>query len=150
MTEDLVPRLERYLRDIKYQKIHYRKGRKRRKGDLIRMAKTKEPKRKRVCDVVGGGEPFYPDAVKMPLDEVIKLGDVLIRDARIIEDFETDYGKHDLALIAFSNLEGDGEEISTCACSGIVVVKKIKALLEEHFLPIIGSFVKNERYYDLL
>jgi len=91
-------------------------------------------------------EPFWPDLPKEQLPDLLNRT-YKVFDARVIEDFETDFGTHDLALLALEDLDS-GEKFTT-ACSGIVVVKKIKKVLAGKMLPLIGTITKEERYYDI-
>ena len=110
--------------------------------------KTKQEVR-RVSDVVGGGEiNFYPEAEKVSLDEVIDIGDIILIDAVIIEGFETKYGAHDLALVAFKRFDDDTQY--TTATSGMVTVKKLRKLIDANAFSITGAFVNTGKYYDLI
>ena len=113
-----------------------------------KQEKAKQTPR-RVSDVVGGGEiSFHTDCERMRLSDVVQLGDIQIIDAIIIAGFETEYGSHDLALVAFT-IADDGE-ILTTATSGAVTVKKIRKLIEAAAFPITGAFINTGKYYDLI
>ena len=104
---------------------------------------------RRVSDVVGSGEiSFHVDCERMKLADVVLLGDIRIIDAIIVEGFETVYGAHDLALVAFTN--SDDGEVLTTATSGMVTVKKIRKLIEGNAFPITGAFINTGKYYDLI
>lgn len=96
-----------------------------------------------------GIKPFYADSERIDFSDLIGKS-ILIVDAVIIADFDSEFGKHDLCLIAFKDIETESDEVLTTACSGIVIVKKIRSLLEKRLLPIIGTVNRDNRYYDLL
>lgn len=89
---------------------------------------------------------FYPDLPKLPLKDV--LGEVYeITDAQIVEDFDSQFGKSDFALLLLTELK-DGKQF-TCLAGGIVVVKKIRYALEHKLLPLFGTVTYNGTYYDI-
>ncbi|MBA7584539.1 hypothetical protein ES708_26494 [subsurface metagenome] len=89
---------------------------------------------------------FYPDLPKLPLKDV--LGEVYeITDATIVEDFDSQFGKSDFALLLLTELK-DGKQYTTLA-GGMVVVKKIKYALEHKLLPLFGTVTYNGTYYDI-
>ena len=108
-------------------------------------AANEASKEKSVSDIVPSSE-FYPDLPKMPLTDIQEVTHRLI-DVAIIEDFEGDYGPHDLALMLVEDLL-TGEQYTT-ACSGMVVLKKLKKLIELNALPILATFAKTKRYWDI-
>lgn len=93
-----------------------------------------------------GIKPFYPDKPRADfrtlLDET-----VIIDDAMIIEDYESEYGTHDLALFLFHPVGSN--DAMTSACSGQVVVKKLRQLAERDLFPVTAVFHRNNRYYDM-
>lgn len=91
-------------------------------------------------------EPFHPDLPKEQLPDILDRT-YKVFDARIMKDFTTDFGTHDLALLALEDL--DTGEHFTIACSGAVVVKKVKQAIERKLLPLIGTITRNDRYYDI-
>ncbi|MBA7571617.1 hypothetical protein ES708_13383 [subsurface metagenome] len=89
---------------------------------------------------------FYPDLPKLPLKDV--LGEVYeITDAQIVEDFDSQFGKSDFALLLLTHIES-GKQYTTLA-GGMVVVKKIKYALEHKLLPLFGTVTYNGTYYDI-
>lgn len=123
------------------------------KGVDNQMSKTKEtamPKA-RVSDFVKSAlDDFYPGAPRTNLADVILRGDVVILDCAIVDDFETEYGLHPLAVIAIADdLDSDPQ---TFPCSGMVIIRKLRKLKEAKAFPIVGEFVKrpDKRYYDLI
>lgn len=103
----------------------------------------------RVSDVVDSGfEDFYPDATKTTINNVISMGDVVILDVGIIENFETEYGKHPLAIIAVTQ-SLDAAETFTFPSSGQVIVDKMRQLKAKKAMPLIGHFTKDDQYYDV-
>jgi len=112
------------------------------------MTKIKESllKGKQIGEIFPANK-FYPDSPKVKLAELI--GQVVqFIDARIIEDFDTKYGKHDMVIIAYNN--GVDSEIATTVCSGIVILKKFRKLILEKQFPIIGKIVNDANYYDVV
>ena len=112
--------------------------------------KKQTPATHRVSDVVASGfEDFFPDATRTTLDVVIGMGDVMILDCVIVDNFETkEYGSHPLAIVAIA--PGiDSAETFTFPTSGQVVVDKLRQLKAKNAMPIIGAFLKDRRYYDV-
>ena len=101
---------------------------------------------KSVTDIVGGGA-FYPDLPKMSLLDIKEVTHRLL-DASILVDVEGDYGTHDLALFLVEDLL-TGEQYTT-ACSGMVVLKKTRKLIELKSWPILCTFVKPGKYWDMI
>lgn len=90
---------------------------------------------------------FYPDLPKLPLKDV--LGEVYeITDAQIVENFDSQYGKSDFALLLLTELK-DGKQFTTLA-GGVVVVKKIKYALAHGLLPLFGTVTYEGAYYDIV
>jgi len=102
-------------------------------------------KEKSVSDVIGSTQ-FYPDIPKMALTDIQEVTHRLI-DATVIKDFESEYGVHDLALLLVEDLL-TGEQYTT-ACSGMVVVKKIKQLVNLKAMPLLATISKKGRYWDI-
>lgn len=109
-------------------------------------SRKQQNKGNRVSDVVtsGVGE-FYPDATKTQIEDIMDMGDVMILDAVIVEDFRTEYGIHPFAVVA---VERDND-IFTFPTSGQVILAKIRELKQKDALPILGCFVKEKQYYDV-
>lgn len=104
---------------------------------------------KRASDFVESGfEEFYPDAQRATIDDVMTMGDVVILDCVIVDNFETQYGSHPLAIVAIMRNEVDAQ-VKTFPTSGQVVVDKLRQLKHKRVLPVMGAFVKDRRYYDL-
>jgi len=101
---------------------------------------------KSVSDVIPSAA-FYPDLSKMELRDIQDVTHRLL-DVTIREDFESDYGTHDLALLLVEDLL-TGEQYTT-ACSGIVVLKKLKKLIELKALPILATFTMPGKYWDII
>lgn len=114
---------------------------------------TDSQKQQRVSDIVTSGVgDFYPLATKTSLDDVIAMGDVLILDAVIIEDFRTEYGVHPFAVVALethTDKSKKGGETFTFPTSGQVLLSKLRELKAKGALPITGCFVKEKQYYDV-
>ncbi len=114
------------------------------------MTKTKD-KEQRVGDVVTSGfEDFYTEAERVEIGAVMEMGDVRILDCRIVENFETEFGEHDLAVIAIQTLgSGSDETVFTFPTSGVVIIRKMRDLISRGLFPIIGRFNREQRYYDV-
>lgn len=118
---------------------------------------TDSQKQHRVSDVVTSGVgDFYPLATKTTLDDVIAMGDVLILDTVIIEDFRTEFGVHPFAVVAIETIatgsaakSKKGGDFFTFPTSGQVLLSKLRELKTKGALPIIGCFVKEKQYYDV-
>ena len=109
--------------------------------------KTEETKQgKRVSDIFPA-EKFYPEAPKVNIADLLGK-EIKFVDARIIEDFDTKYGKHDMVLMAFT--DGETAEIATTVCSGIVVLKKMRKLILNQEFPIYGTITHEVSYYDII
>ena len=94
---------------------------------------------------LGVGE-FYPDLPKMPLLVLLNY-EYQILDAVIVEGFEGEFGESDFALILME--EKDGKQFTTL-CGGMVVIKKLRKAKEKDLLPLYGTIVKLEKYYDII
>lgn len=103
----------------------------------------------RVSDVIESSfQEFYPLATKTSIEAVMALGEVIILDTLIVENFETKYGTHPLAVVAVTPRSND-PAILSFATSGQVVLDKLRQLKARAAFPILGSFVMDKRYYDL-
>ena len=144
-------RIENYLKSLRYQKLHYRKGRKKTKGRLIELAKKLEKENpnepKTFSDLLGGGE-FYPDFPRIEFRELLDR-QVLVVDAQIIENFSSQFGVHD-ALLILVEMPENGEHFTTIT-SGEVIIKRVMKALKEGLLPLKGTITKGDRpYYNIL
>ena len=110
-----------------------------------------QKKPERVSDIVTSGiGEFYPEAPKTTLDTVIDMGDVLILDCVIIEDFRTEFGVHPFAVVAIEHTAAKGKVVTyTFPTSGQVLLSKLRELKAKGALPITGCFVKDKQYYDV-
>jgi len=118
---------------------------------MANIKKQVEPKAKamqRVSDFVesGFGE-FYPDADRVSIEEVMAMGDVVLLDCLIVDNYQTIFGTHPLAIIAIAQTE-DSPAV-TFPSSGQVVVDKLRQLKAKGALPCLASFVKERSYYDI-
>ena len=93
-----------------------------------------------------GGAEFYPDRPKYALELVLR-NEYQILDAMIVEGFEGVFGESDFALILME--DQNGQQFTTL-CGGMVVIKKLRKAKEKDLLPLYGTIVKNERYYDII
>jgi len=113
----------------------------------------KEAQKRTFGSELGAGSVnFYPDLARAPLETVLDR-ELLVLDAMIVEDFETQYGIGDFALLRLSD-EATGEEFTTI-CGGRVVVRKVRKALAQRLLPLYGTIVLREggahgRYYDIV
>jgi hypothetical protein len=109
---------------------------------------------KRVANVIGKAEKWYPDLSKADLKQMLNT-EIVILDARVIDSFDTEYGTHDLAQFK-GHLLSDHEKKDvtdfTFISSGEVIVKKTRKLLEDkiHNFPIVATFNQTARYFDML
>ena len=102
----------------------------------------------RVSDFVesGFGE-FYPDAERVSIEEVMAMGDVILLDCLIVDNYQTIFGTHPLAIIAITrHLD---QPAITFPSSGQVVVDKLRQLKAKGAMPCLASFVKERSYYDI-
>ena len=93
-----------------------------------------------------GQEPFYPDSERRELASLLD-SPYILQDARIVEQFETAFGVSDFALLLL--VDADGAEFTTL-CGGMVVVKKVRQVIEGKLFPLMATLVKTERYYDII
>ena len=117
-------------------------------SDIMAKRKTGFGDRNSFSDVFGG--QFYPDLPRQDFSSLVGKT-YEITDATIIKEFDTQFGRHDLALLLLTDLE-TGEQFTTIS-SGVVIVKKIKLILAKEVnatLPLIGTITKNDRYYDII
>lgn len=104
-------------------------------------------------DKFGDGE-FYPDTPKVAFSELINH-QFLLLDAKILKDFNSQYGKHDAALLLLAPAD-DPEQIETDSqfttiCSGSVVVERVNQALSRKMLPLLCTPVfVDDKYYNLL
>ena len=114
-------------------------------GKGVNMPKAKQIQRT-FSDEFGTGA-FYPDLPKRPLAEILNKT-FSILDATIVEGFESKYGTSDFALLLME-VVSTGEQFTTL-CGGRVVVKKVRQALDKKLLPLSGTIIKLERYYDII
>ena len=117
------------------------------KGDELKTqgARKMKPKVTQTVDEAIGREPFYPNADRRELAMILDMPFIL-KDARIVEAFETAFGVSDFALLLLEDSEGAQ---FTTLCGGMVVVKKIRLVLEGNLFPLMAVLSKGERYYDI-
>jgi len=89
---------------------------------------------------------FYPDLPKVKLADILGKA-LVIRDATIIENFESQFGIHPFAILMLEDPENG--TMSTVGTSAIVVLKKVRSLLAYKFLPCMVTFSKPGAYYDM-
>lgn len=114
-------------------------------GAIMDKIAEEAPDEKSFSDVTGGGQ-FYPELPKVKLADILGKTFVM-RDAVIIENYEGKWGIHDFAIMLLVNHE-TGEEF-TCACSGQVILKKVRIALEKEALPLLATITRTQRYYDI-
>ncbi len=107
-------------------------------------------KLKSFTDVFGDGE-FYPDLPKIDFKELLNRT-LILEDAKILRDFNTEYGKHDAALMMFSNPENEEEKFTTI-CSGQVVLERIDRAIKNRAIPLYATPLEvdsgRNKYYNL-
>ena len=103
----------------------------------------------RVSDVLGkGAGGFYPDAVKVSINDCMAEGDVEFIDCLVIDNYPTDYGLQNLAIIVYEDKSMIRHSFAT---SALVLVDKFKLLKATGKFPITGQIVKEKgRYYNVV
>ena len=98
--------------------------------------------------------PFYPDDPKAELEAVIGK-ELIIVDAVVVRDFQTELGKSNFALIRFVDPE-DSALFGTTLCGGTVVVSKVQKAIDGNHLPLTGTITRvpskvagHSPYYDI-
>lgn len=125
----------------------------------------KTRKLKTVSQLLGDGV-FYPDLPKVPWADCLNR-ELVLEDAKIIKDFNGQFGKHDAALMLFSepHPEAEPEHLATGAtpatnepvevkfttiCSGQVILDRLQKLLAMRALPcLVTPTYVDEKYYNL-
>ncbi len=107
---------------------------------------------KRVTDVIGDGSiNFYPELPQKPLKDYLGK-DVMIMDAKILRDWEGDFGRSDWCLLQLQDMETS--ENFTTKCGGRVLVKRMAELQSRKALPIVGAIVtqgdSEKPYYNIV
>ncbi len=109
----------------------------------------KQRKLKSFTDVFGDGE-FYPDLPKIDFKELMNK-QLVLEDAKILKDFNGEFGKHDAALMMFTTLDTDDK--FTSICSGQVVVERIERCIKQRAMPLLATPIKVESdrnsYYNI-
>lgn len=111
------------------------------------------PKRamKTASDILGDSA-FHPDAPRVAFTELFNKQLVLV-EAKIIRDFNGQFGKHDCALMLLQEAGITDREAPpfTTISSGVVVVERIAKLLDAHALPcLVTPVYVNDNYYNLV
>jgi NAD(P)H-flavin reductase len=88
-------------------------------------------KNQNIKDVLGGNIKFHEELDRIRKDELIGAKFVL-RDARIIDDWDGRWGTSEFALLQVQ-LE-DGREVTTL-CGGVAIVRQVRKLLKRGRLP---------------
>ena len=107
---------------------------------------------KRVSSIIGDGSiNFYPEMPQKPLKDYLGK-DVMVMDARVLRDWEGDFGRSDWCLLQLQDMES-GENFTT-KCGGKVLTKRVSELITRKALPIVGAIVtqgNSERpYYNIV
>lgn len=114
-------------------------------------SKPSKRKLKSASDILGDGQ-FFPDKPKVPFSECLGKEFVLI-DAKIIKDFNGQFGKHDAGLMLLEptgDMETEAVQFTTI-CSGLVVVERLQKLITNHALPcLVTPTYVNDTYYNLI
>jgi len=113
---------------------------------------VEQAKVKRVTDIIGDGSiNFYPELPQRPLKDYLGK-DVFIMDARILRDWEGDFGRSDWCLLQLQEINS-GENFTT-KCGGKVLTKRVAELLSRKALPIVGAIVtqgdSEKPYYNIV
>lgn len=119
---------------------------------LNQPAATKEDVSRKLPDVtkrfadVNEKIDFFPELEKVDMKDLIGQ-EITVLDAKLIRDFDGQFGKHDFMIIKLSHL---GAEVTT-ATSGMVLIKRIMSAKENRRLPLVGVIEKpaGKPYYDI-
>lgn len=110
---------------------------------------------KRASDIIGDGSiDFYKELPTVDLKEILGK-DIVLVDARIMKDWESEYGKSDWVLMYGLNndIEGLPSDFTT-KCGGKVLVRRVGELIARKALPCIVSVVtqgsEDRTYYNIL
>lgn len=109
-------------------------------------------KLKSVTDIIGVAEKWYPDLSKADLKKMLDQT-IVITDARIVDQFQTEFGTHDLAQFKghlLANHEDKKITEFTFISSGEVIVKKTKRLIGSKSFPIAATFNQTAKYFDMV
>lgn len=107
----------------------------------------KSRKYRSFSEVFGDGE-FYPDVPKIDFKECLDKEFILF-DAKILKDFNSQFGRHDCGLMLLAPADKEGEKFTTI-CSGQVVLERLTKAIAERRLPMLCTPVYvNEQYYNL-
>lgn len=82
---------------------------------------------------MGGGIKFHTDLEKVEKEEIIGVP-IIIFDARVIDDWDSDFGTTKFALVAFEWKDYEGKK-STTLLGGKAVVRQVEKLLKLRKLP---------------
>jgi len=115
------------------------------------MAENKSKKNlKSFTDVFGDGE-FHSDLPKVPFIDTLDKTWIL-EDAKILKDFNGEFGVHDAGLFLFVDPENEADRFTTIN-SGQVVVERLKRAIQERRLPMLCTPIKlterRNEYYNL-
>jgi hypothetical protein len=84
-----------------------------------------------VREVLGGGVKFYPELSRVDKEALIGVN-FKLRDARVIEDWDGEFGTSSFALLLVEDEEG---RRSTTSCGGKAVLRQVEKLLKFGKLP---------------
>lgn len=84
-----------------------------------------------IKDILGGGIKFHSELPRMKKEELVGVT-VTLWDARVIDDWDSQYGTTKFALLA---MELEGGERITSLCGGKAVVRQVEKLQRLHKLP---------------
>jgi len=113
----------------------------------VEMTKDIQTKMKNFTDQYGSDD-FYSDAPQLDIASVLGK-QFVIKAAKIVEDFDGKFGTHDFAVLCLADIETH-EIVGTVITSGQVVLKKIRKALADGVLPLVGTLVKDQRYYNII
>lgn len=85
-----------------------------------------------IKEVLGGGIKFHEQLPRMKKEELVGMRFIL-RDGRIIDDWDGQWGTTEFALLMLQ-LPEDNKEVTTL-CGGIAVVRQVRKLLKRGRLP---------------
>lgn len=84
-----------------------------------------------IKDALGTGVRFHEDLPRVKKEELL-AENVILRDGKVIEDWDGEWGATDFALLM---VEREGGQAVTTLCGGRAVVRQIRRLVKANKLP---------------
>lgn len=103
---------------------------------------------KRTFQSVGiSHDRFYPDVERIPFKNLVGKGEILFKEARILDNIES-HVTGEIGKLALLLVEIEGKQYTT-ASSGMVILDKIQKAIEGKYFPLFGCVIKDSDYYDI-